>query len=68
MRLWWWLEGGEEWDASGPQSVRRGVHEKRHEQGDEGNERRERDGRSRITENAAFNEDRRNRFPRTGIG
>jgi ribonuclease HI len=28
VRLWWWLEGGEGADASGPASVRRGVHTK----------------------------------------
>ena len=29
VRLWWWMEGGEGWDASGPGSVRKGVYEVR---------------------------------------
>ena len=27
VRMWWWMEEGEGWDATGPQSVRRGRHE-----------------------------------------
>ena len=44
IRLWWWMESGDGWDASGPMSVRRGAQTSDGRRETHGRERKKGDG------------------------